>query len=507
MADSPFARIRPQLDELAARGRAVLRRWALNEAVRTAAPWLFPAAVPVPALYLLAAASRFAGGPAWPLGPWGTGVLAVAVPVAACAVRAAHTFCTRPIERRLSLALYDRELDAHDRIQAADEFLRAGPRGGFRLAAVADAQSTIERALATELPPPKVAVPALHPGPWRWGATALAAFLLALLLSSGDPVVDAGGEVELAASGLPVDPRAEAQQAQEAAIRRNDAERQARPAERLTAEEVREISSLSMQPRLADERQPPSAGRAGGASREAGRNAADRAASSASGRSPTEPQERATEQQDRRESGPRPQSPPPEEDNDSSTGIAAGMGGSSGSRTSESDRESTDSKAERDQDDDDVPDDAEEEEDEEQEATAAMRPLLNQRKAPVDRSLIPSGAGEQQENPDANGRSGPGGLKKTRGVAAMLLGVPMPDQLLGHVNPGRMKVQRERAEPQERDSAPYLAEERVAMDESAGKIARDDFTLPMQNLIRDYFLARRQAKDGPVFDSPTEATP
>ena len=70
-----------------------------------------------------------------------------------------------------------------------------------------------------------------------------------------------------------------------------------------------------------------------------------------------------------------------------------------------------------------------------------------------------------------------------------------------------MKLQRERAEPQERDSTPYLAGERVAMDESAGKIARDDLSLHMQNLIRDYFLARRRSADGPGFDPQTEATP
>ncbi len=508
MADAPFARIRRQIDELAGRGRAVLRRWALNEAIGLAVPWLFPAAVPVPVVYLLASASGLAGAPVWPLGPWASAVFALAVPVAVCTFRTAWIYCTRQIDRRLALAMYDRALNAHDRIQAADEFLRSGTVSSFKLAAVADAQATVDRALATKLPPPAAAVPALQPGPWRWGAIAFAAFVLALLFASGEPVLDAGGNIEVADAVLPVNPQAGTQQTREATIRHGELERQTSPAQRMDAGEVNEVTNFSLQPRLNDERQPSSVGRAGGLSHEAGRNAADRAASSASGKSPSEPRTGAAERQDGRQPQSRRQSPPPpEEENESSSGIAAGMGGSSGSRISESDREAMDSNSDRDQTDDDVPDDAEEEEDEVQEAAAAMRPLLNQRKAPVDRSLSPSGAGEQQENPDANGRSGPGGLKKTRGVAAMLLGVPMPDQLLGHANPGRMKVQRERAEPQERVGAQYLAEERVAMDDGAGEIAREDFTLRMQNLIRDYFLARRQADNDPGLDPPTEATP
>lgn len=506
MADAPFADLRRRLDALVGRGRAVLRRWALHRALRAAAPWLFPAAAPVPVAYLLASLSARAGGPAWPLPPTATVALAVVVPLAVVAVRTAWLFRARRIDRGLALALYDRELDSRDRLQTADEFLRADARDGFRLAAVADAAGAVERALATELPQPAVALRVLHPGPWPWAAAAVAAFVLAVLLGPGEPVGDAGG-LELAAVGAPASLQAQARQAADASVRRETGDRQPPPTERAAAEDSAEPMNPAAPPQPAEPRAQSFSGRAGGTGQEAGRSAADRAASSASGQSPMEPRNRVAEESAPTSSRP-PERPPIEpEENDSSSGVASGMGGSSGSRTSESDRETTDRKAERDQDDDDVPDDAEEEEDEEQEAASAMRPLLNQRKAPVNRSLSPSGAGEQQENPDANGRSGPGGLKKTRGVAAMLLGVPMPDQLLGHANPGRMKVQRERAEPQERDSDPFAAEARVAMDESAGAIARDDLTLPMRNLIRDYFLARRQAGAEADFDALAGAAP
>ena len=181
-----------------------------------------------------------------------------------------------------------------------------------------------------------------------------------------------------------------------------------------------------------------------------------------------------------------------EENEENSSAATGGRGRSSGSRTSSADKQTDDDKANREEPDDEVYDDVEEEEDEEQEAAGAARPLLNQRKAPVDRSLTPSGAGEAREDPDVNGRGGPGGLKKTRGVAAMLLGVPMPDQLLGQANPGRMKVQRERIEPEERFSDERPAADRGVMDETTGSIAHPEMLPWMRDLVRDYFLAERK---------------
>ena len=130
---------------------------------------------------------------------------------------------------------------------------------------------------------------------------------------------------------------------------------------------------------------------------------------------------------------------------------------------------------------------------EEQEAASSMRPMLSQRKAPANRQLGQSGMGED-ENPDANGRGGPGGLKKTRGVAAMLLGVPMPDRLQGAPNPGRMKVQREQSQPQDQFAEAVGAQARGKRDGQIGYVANQNLSPWMEDLVKDYFVSIRIQK-------------
>ena len=134
---------------------------------------------------------------------------------------------------------------------------------------------------------------------------------------------------------------------------------------------------------------------------------------------------------------------------------------------------------------------ADDEEDEEQEAGASSKPMLEQRKAPADRQLSPAGAGQQDENPDANGRSGAGGLKKTRGVAAKLLGVPMPDQLTGHSNPGRMKINRKNANPNLQAQEPGETSPHGELDQSIGSVPDVHMSVWMRQLIQTYFTQKR----------------
>ncbi|MEZ5975101.1 MAG: hypothetical protein R3E96_09730 [Planctomycetota bacterium] len=51
-------------------------------------------------------------------------------------------------------------------------------------------------------------------------------------------------------------------------------------------------------------------------------------------------------------------------------------------------------------------------------------------------------------NPDANGRGGPSEQKKSRGVASLVLGVPIPDRVKGQPGKGPTKVTQERVQPQ-----------------------------------------------------------
>ena len=231
---------------------------------------------------------------------------------------------------------------------------------------------------------------------------------------------------------------------------------------------------------------------------------AGKAAAGASGEGSSkkeEPRERPAKP--RRENPSRPEEAK-EEEPETSKGVSGGTGRSSGSRTSSSDQPPADDKARNDEAEGDATDDAEEEEDEEQKGASTSKPMLNNRKAAVDRSLSPSGLSDR-ENDQANGRGGPSGLKKTRGVAAMLLGVPMPDHLRGKSNPGRIKVERERADPEPKTSLAADATNRGSRQESIGYLPHLALAPWMQDTVRDYFLAER-ARDLASSDSTPRPT-
>lgn len=485
-----------QLDQLAARGAAHLKRWAWKRAIEGAAPGFFAAALPVPALFALAVALEILSGWAlWPFDALGTLGLALAAPLVFVAARSWLVYRRQPAGRRRALALFDRQLGLQDRLQAADEFSRRAATD-FQQAAVADAEACAARALSVELAPVPVAAPRLRPGSGRLGCGA-AAMLVAGLLFSGYRLELGGGgasaDVDPASGEALIAPQPDAQEAEPSPL---PAARDAAPAARrpLLAEAAADgADSAEALQRSADSgRQNASADRFGARAGAAAQSQSNQALSTASGEGQPNTQERRPNSAPKRKPSKAQERPAREEQerNESSTGIAGGKGSSSGSKSASSDKQASDNKAQRDEEYDDAYDDLEDEEDEEQQAGSASRPMLSNRKAPVDRSLSPSGTGDQ-ENPDANGRSGPGGLKKTRGVAAMLLGVPLPDHLRGQPNPGRMKVQRERSEPEEKQSPAALAASRGAIDGALGPMAHQRLLPWMRELVRDYFLAER----------------
>ena len=146
---------------------------------------------------------------------------------------------------------------------------------------------------------------------------------------------------------------------------------------------------------------------------------------------------------------------------------------------------------------DDGPDEAGIQDEVEEEKTAGVeRPSLRKNKPPVDRNLSPRPTGDQPD-PNANGRSGPGGRKKTRGVPAMILGVPTPDRIQGMTNPGRSKVTQETSTPVEEPQSALTAEERRARDAAFGHIEHPLLLPWMQNLVEKYFLQLRGKTPSP----------
>ena len=99
-----------------------------------------------------------------------------------------------------------------------------------------------------------------------------------------------------------------------------------------------------------------------------------------------------------------------------------------------------------------------------------------------------------QASPDANGRGGPGERKKSRGVAGLVLGVPIPDHVKGQSNPGRVKVNQERVQPQGEQMPGDTAKDRGQRSSPAGHLSERTLDTPMRRIVRDYFLKNRASE-------------
>jgi hypothetical protein len=89
-------------------------------------------------------------------------------------------------------------------------------------------------------------------------------------------------------------------------------------------------------------------------------------------------------------------------------------------------------------------------------------------------------------------RGGKSGLKKSRGVASMILGVPIPDRIKGIPNKGRSKMVQEKTNPKQEGAEVVDAEQRLARNAELGEIETPEVSPWLQTIIKDYFLTIRQ---------------
>ena len=494
------------LEEIVVRGRRRLRAWAAKEALAKAFVYLFPATLVVPCLALIGNLAGLAGASLWPFSAVPTLAIAVVVPVVVVAVYALVVILREETDRRVCLALFDTLLDFKGRLQAADEFLSRGPAGPFEDAAVEDAAPFARQALDAELPRVRTPAPVLRTRRWPLAAVSVLILAGAVLLSefhsvTPGPAVAFADEFPARLAAVldtPLEQDAEPPLPKESSRRSLDSQRMVALA--VTDSEGESERSTRSQSGTGDARSSSAtSSKAASLAQQAGKAAAG-ASGEGSSKEQT-PRERPAKP--RRDTESRPQEAK-EEQPEASKGVSGGTGRSSGSRTSASDHAAADDKARNDEAEADATEDADEEEDEEQKAASASKPMLNNRKAAVDRSLSPSGLSDREDE-RANGRGGPSGLKKTRGVAAMLLGVPMPDHLRGKSNPGRIKVERERADPEPKTSLAADATDRGNRGESVGYLPHPALAPWMQKTVRDYFLAER-ARDLAKLDSTPNTT-
>ncbi len=430
-------------------------------------------------------------------------VLVVAVPIVFIGLWALIGFSFGSVNRQTSIALFDRELGLKDRLQSADEFRVKDDTTPFEQAAIVDAMPHAEKALQTPLANIDIAKPAMDTIKWPLVFASILIFVLGL---STNGLQFETPELELAVAmpekASPQDsvedvkpPVFPEDRSSETDVPDPDspvAEEQ-KPAEMKKATEATssESSLAESQEAQSVPQQSSESGLSASASKQ---NQPGQAASNIAGLGNEKQQkeeEAEPKKQNKKNEQEKENKSKEEEKDDSASGIAGGKGTGSGKQSASTEMLEQHSRSREDDFDQDVDQESDDEEDEEQEAASAAKPMLNQRKAPVDRQLTPSGVGFE-ENEENNGRGGPGGLKKTRGVAAMLLGVPMPDKLRSQINVGRIKVQRERSVPIPNQVQTTNSENRGQMDDNIGTFSRTELKPWMRDVAKKYFLDLRQ---------------
>ncbi|MEM8669032.1 MAG: hypothetical protein AAGG48_16035 [Planctomycetota bacterium] len=489
-----------------------------GEYIRSCIPAALKLLVIVPVLAVLTQLFRWSTGVSegW-FFSWSVwGVMTVAVPLIWVAAKAMTFEAT--VSRQRALMAADETLGSSERIVTADHFLDQPSRDGFMQAAVEDASDWAHRARDTSLDPSKeqpwYGYLSYWPVPAAIAILALAALLAQFALEQ--PANDSRtADTTTVADPISIEPESTTPKQKPPVEDIPETEQREEPPQDQRSQRMvnRQGSAGAAIPDNAEE----SRGKLSeGETRESQQTAnpsSARGAPSTSGqpsksgdeskRKPKPKQKRKPEEE--REKKPREQEEKP-------SGATAGQGSSKGSdnNAAPSDWASTSQAATPDDEDIEDEEDVADEE-EEQESRGGIQPNLRDRRTPVNRDLQ-IGFGNNRPNPDANGRGGPGGQKKSRGVASLVLGVPIPDRVNGQPNKGRIRITQQRITPEAEQSDPVAAQYRYPRQGSIGPIHHPDLSPWLQDLVRRYFLERRaqfplQTSPQQTATSPTSQEP
>ena len=146
-----------------------------------------------------------------------------------------------------------------------------------------------------------------------------------------------------------------------------------------------------------------------------------------------------------------------------------------------------------------VEDESEEDVDEPETERSAgtSTPVSRERKPPADRNASASFNRSRPLPSEGNGRSSGSGLKKTRGVPSMILGIPFPDRVSGMLSPGRSKTIQEAQHPTPESHAQIEAQQRPARSGPMGNVDHSPLLPWMQALVKDYFLTANEQAPAP----------
>jgi hypothetical protein len=393
--------------------------------------------------------------------------------------------------RSVALALYDRQLGLHDRLLTADEFLQTGSVGGFQAAAMEDAARFLDRAESASLALiERPGVPSRFGSPWihATAAASLIALLVALwLMKAGEDRHP--GQTPLAAA-LPDEaalkrpdetarePSSPRESAQANQTRRS-------PSERARGEQADRLPDRTM---LADARA--DATNSGGATRAKPSEASSSSrGGSADGAAPDD--EGSSDQEG---------DAPSRAANDSAGGQNEALGaqrerardfsgagapeGAAGSlQTAAAQSGSRQASARSGS--------AANGQQQEGQQNAAASPGAQQSSQQGNQS----GAQGESSNPGASSNTAQGkgqgdgrdAIKKSRGVASMILGVPVADEVRGLPNPGLVRTLQKKITPQAQAVAGADAQDRGVRTGALGDLEHPSLQPWMKDLVRDYF--------------------
>lgn len=417
------------------------------------------------------------------------------------------------VSRKRALRAADQQLGSSDRIITADQFLAFEDRDGFMQAAVEDATDWAIQACDAKLDRPTMHRFTSRRVLWPIPAAAVMLLFAAML-----------GQFGRSREVLPVASRADSLVADVADPSREPSDSsttglfqeptpttqvpEATPDSRSQEESERQGASGAFIPELAERSQ----GKLNeGETRESQQStnpSSTRGASSASGQpsKASDQSERKTKPKTKRK--PKPETKreaKPRNREEQPSGATAGQGSSKGAdnNAAPNDWAST-SQASTPEDDETEDEDDVDDEEEEQESRGGVQPNMRDRRTPVNRDLQ-IGFGNNRPNPDANGRGGPSGQKKSRGVASLVLGVPIPDRVQGQANQGRIRITQQRITPEPEQSDPTVAQGRSPRDGRIEPIYHPEFSPWLQDFVKKYFLRRREKN--PLQTSSKDNTP
>lgn len=491
--------LRAALDRVEERGAAALRTERRQSAWRPALVRALPWCVYVPLMFLGYAVGRALG--LWHGPPVAVlTALATAFGVAlAIVLETVSQAVAADVDPRDALARVEREFDAGERLVTAHVFLGLRHRTPFMEAAIDDARAAVESAGRVKVLP---RAPRRVPVPGRFRLPAMGV-LLAILAASIDREAQLGDlgaapPVETARRDAPT--RRGATPTAEAPTPRVVEAPHPRKGEavRKGAQETRADTSTGDLP--AERKETLGTTGSGQSSRAAEATGASQSKGVPSGQGQdSEPAPERAKKKNKKPS----KKPDAEDEGEGrkrpaeKSGSTAGSGSASGSNRNPSASEWSSKDRITDTEDDPVENDEEvDDEDSDSEARGGVQPTLRDRKPPANRDLQ-IGFGNRP-NPDANGRGGPSQMKKSRGTASLVLGVPIPDHVKGQANPGRTKITQERVDPKEDEASAVDAGARSPRATPVRSSRPPALTPFLRALVRDYFTRLHERTE----DSP-----